>query len=76
MTLTNAHVTALIDALDYSMSEAANFAHAARHAIHAGNQNEAIGTLAPLENQLEAILAMHRAALALHRHQRDFGGQP
>lgn len=68
-------IRALIEHVDYRLLAAAHWNAEAAAAIRQGRVNEAIGTLLPIEEDLELSLTLTRAAIALHRApQRSSGG--
>lgn len=64
----NLQIEQLIAIISDTLGGACNLALVARVAMREGNQNLAIGTLRPLEAQLETALALYRSVLALHQH--------
>ena len=66
----NLQIEQLIDIISDTLAGAYNLSAAARGAMREGNRNLAIGTLLPLEAQLETAMALHRSVLALHQHSR------
>jgi uncharacterized membrane protein YdfJ with MMPL/SSD domain len=72
-------VKANIQAMAEMLSAAtARAAEAATRSANERNQNGAIGTLIGIDQDLESVLALYRAALALHRSDPtlSFGGLP
>jgi hypothetical protein len=61
-----ANIEALGDLLETAMLRVSE----AGDAIAQGEQNQAIGVMLDLDRQLEYALALHRAAIALHRAAR------
>ena len=59
-----ANIQALADLLSAASARAAE---AATRSANESDQNGAIGTLVGIEHDLESVLALYRAALALHR---------
>jgi hypothetical protein len=68
----NSHLKVLIDLLDSTLRQAASLSHDAMEALNANHPNLAMGTLQPLETQLEHALALYRAAYSVHRHAHQF----
>jgi hypothetical protein len=66
----NLQIEQLIGIISDTLAGAYNLAAVARDAMREGNQNLAIGTLLPLDAQLETAMALHRSVLALHKHSR------
>jgi hypothetical protein len=68
--LTRKAIAANIEAMRQMLADAVILASEAFQAIQAGEQNQAIGTMLDLDRDLEDALALHRAAVALHRTRR------
>lgn len=64
----------LIDHIDYRLLSAIHAGSEASAAIKHGRVNEAIGTLLPIEQDLELAITLCRAAIALHRAPRRSSG--
>lgn len=60
-------ITANITALAQLLTRAAEVANEAAQAAEAGERNNAIGTIAQLDDLIAAAGALHGAALTLHR---------
>ena len=61
-----ANVQAMADLLSIATARAGE---AATRSANERDQNGAIGTLIGIEEDLESVLALYRAALALHRNR-------
>lgn len=66
-TTTQTTIAALLEELDQRIIGASITTRAAIAAIKDRKQNQCIGTLLPLEQDLEVALSLYRAALCLHR---------
>jgi hypothetical protein len=60
-------IAANIEAMRQQLSTCFLRSCEAFQAIQAGEQNQAIGAILDIHHQLEDVLALYRAALALHR---------
>lgn len=61
----------LINAIDRRLLSAKHYSAEAHEAIKHDRRNEAIGALLIGEQDLETALQLHRAAIALHRIERE-----
>jgi len=64
-------IASLINVLDNLLLEASHVAVLAREAITQGKQNQAIGSLLPAVQQLDAATAVLRTIITLHRCGHD-----
>ena len=69
--LTKKAIAANIEALDQMLADMATRVAEAYQAIEAGEQNQAVGTILGLDQELEDALALYRAAIALHKGGRQ-----
>ncbi|ODA66587.1 hypothetical protein A7A08_02354 [Methyloligella halotolerans] len=67
-TSTNKAIAALLAELDQRIVAASVTLRAAMTANAERKQNQCIGTLLPLERDLETALALYRAIIAIHRN--------
>ena len=67
-TTTQQSITALLAELDQRIIGASITLRAAIAANTGRKQNQCIGTLLPLEADLETALALYRAVIAIHRN--------
>jgi hypothetical protein len=72
---TNYAIGSLLEVLNGVLHEAADYTADALTAIRAGERNLAIGTILCIEETLPTALALHKAALTLHRLPRKGGDQ-
>ena len=68
--LTKKAIAANIEAMRQHLMDCVVKASEAFQAIQAGEQNQAIGVMLDLNQDLEYALALYRAAIALHRAGR------
>ena len=68
--ITKKAIAANIEAMRKMLMDTVLRTSEAFQAIQAGEQNQAIGTMLDLDRDLEDALALHRAAVALHRTGR------
>ena len=68
--ITKKAIAANIEAMRKMLMDTVLRTSEAFEAIQAGEQNQAIGTMLDLDRDLEDALALHRAAVALHRTGR------
>lgn len=69
-TITQNAISALLAELDQRIIAASITTRAAIAAIATQKQNQCIGTLLPLEQDLDVALSLYRAILAIHRTRR------
>lgn len=62
-------IVANIEAMSQMLNQAASLAEEAKTAMAASEQNQAIGTILPLEELLANAAALYKAALALHQQK-------
>ena len=74
-TSTNKAIAALLVELDQRIIGASVTLQAAIAANAEREQNQCIGTLLPLERDLETALALYRAIIAIHRNPVNEGGR-
>lgn len=68
--LTLKAISANIEVLRQLLTDAVVVASEGFQAIQKGDQNQAIGAILNLDEQLQSALALHRAALALHVNRK------
>ncbi len=74
--ITNKAISVNLDVLAHALSEASILAGGAQAAMYAmENADLAVGTIAPLEQELRACMALISTILALHRRAGQ-GGAP
>jgi hypothetical protein len=71
---TDQTITALLEALNSIVHEAADYTAAAVNAARSGKRNEAIGWLS-IDHLLHSARALHDTALIMHRHGGKGGAQ-
>jgi hypothetical protein len=70
-TYENRTLAVLINAIDQRLLSAKHYSAEAHEAVKHDRRNEAIGALLIGEQDLKTALKLHRAAIALHRIERD-----
>jgi hypothetical protein len=68
-------ITSLLEVIDATLHEAAEYTTEALNAIQSGKRNEAIGTLLSIEKTLPTAAALYEATLTLHRQAPKGGVQ-
>lgn len=66
-TYTNRTLAVLINAIDQRLLSAVHHTNVSAEALHLDQQDQAIGSLLVIEQDLELALLLYRATIALHR---------